>query len=347
VPGYTIDGVPDDVLKNKLGVTTHDELRGLEAPLVAARYTQIEAGLGPSGNFDAEHLKAIHRHLFQDVYEWAGHTRDEVVRLSDGTFATEPFMHKGDTTFMAGPAIPSALDEVVRSLRQTDSLRGVSREEFADGAADVMVRINSVHAFREGNGRTQRVFMEQLARQAGHALEFSVVSQERMIEASVAASERGDHSVMRRLFHEISNPSRVEVLRTAEEQLDRQKYNWNERYIATVEPGYPVELTMVGIARDQFMAHTGSQILLGKTSDLPEPRPERGEAFTFVAPQHCWQREIERDQTRTQEAAFDLQSPDHERQGEQSEARMAKGKTTDSANGLEQDLDNDMDRGRQ
>jgi cell filamentation protein len=300
VPGYTIDGVPHDVLKNRFGATTHDQLQRLEAPLVAARYTQIEAGLGPNGNFDAEHLRAIHRHLFQDVYEWAGHSRDEVVTLSDGTFATEPFMHKGDTTFMAGPAIPSALDEVGRSLREAEYLRGLPREEFAQRAAAIMVQINGIHAFREGNGRTQRVFMEQLARQAGHALEFSVVSQERMIEASIAANERGDPSVMRRLFDEISNPSRVEVLRAAEEQLDRQKYNWNERYIATVEPGYPVELTMVGIARDQFMAHTGSRILLGKTSDLPEPRPRRGEAFTFVAPQYCWQTETDRDKTGVQ-----------------------------------------------
>jgi cell filamentation protein, protein adenylyltransferase len=288
VPGYTIDAVPDDVLKNKLGAITRDELQRLEAPLVAARYTEIEAGFGPTGTFDAEHLKAIHRHLFQDVYEWAGHTRDEKVHLSDGTFATEPSMRKGDTRFLAGPAIPSALDQVSRGLRETDYLRGLPREEFAHGAADIMVQINGIHPFREGNGRTQRVFLEKLAKQAGQTLEFSVVSQERMIEASIAANEHGDSSVMHRLFDEISNPNRVEILRTAEEQLDRQKYNWNERYIATVEPGYSVELTMVGIACDQFMAHTGSQILLGRTSDLPEPRPERGEPFTFVAPKNCW-----------------------------------------------------------
>lgn len=294
----TFDGVPDDVLKNKLGVTTHDELQRLEAALVAARYTEIQAGLGPSGNFDAEHVKAIHHHLFQDVYEWAGHTRDEVFRLSDGTFATEPFMHKGETRFMAGPAISSALDEVSRSLGETDHLRGLARKEFAHGAADIMAQINGIHPFREGNGRTQRVFMEELARQAGQTLEFSVVSQERMVEASIAANERADLSIMRRLFDEISSPTRVEVLRTAEEQLDRQNYNWNERYIATVEPGHAVELTMVGIARDQFMAHTGSQILLGKTSDLAEPRPERGEVFSFVAPENCWEPITQHDQTR-------------------------------------------------
>jgi cell filamentation protein len=294
VPSYTIDDRPDGVLKNKVGATSHHELQELETDFVHRRLVELRLMGGPSGNFDAEHLKAIHRHLFQDIYEWAGHTRNEVVGLSDGSFATEPFMHKCDARFMAGPAIPSALDEVTRSLRQSDSLRGLPRQEFAHRAADIMAKINGIHAFREGNGRTQRVFVEELARQAGHTLDFSVVSQERMIEASIAAYERGDPSAMRRLFDEISNPDRVEVLRTAEQSLDRNGFNWNERYIATVEPGHSVELTMVGIAGNQFMAHTGSQILLGRTSDLPKPCPEGGAEFTFVAPEHCWGQENER-----------------------------------------------------
>lgn len=294
MPGYTIDDRPDGVLKNKTGATTHHQLQELEANLVHRRLVGFRLAGGLTGNFDAEHLKAIHRHLFQDVYEWAGHTRNEVVQLSDGTFATEPFMRKGDSSFMAGPAIPSALDEVTRSLRERDYLRRLPRQEFAHRAADIMAEINGIHAFREGNGRTQRVFIEELARQAGHTLDFSVVSQERMVEASIAAKEHNDPSAMRRLFDEISNHDRVEVLRTAQEALDRNGFNWNERYVATVEPGHPVELTMVGIAGDQFMAHTGSQILLGRTSDLPEPYPGPGVEFSFVAPGQCWQRENER-----------------------------------------------------
>ena len=46
--------------------------------------------MGRCCEFDAEHLKALHRHLFQDVYEWAGHTRDEQVRLRDGSIAADP-----------------------------------------------------------------------------------------------------------------------------------------------------------------------------------------------------------------------------------------------------------------
>jgi fido (protein-threonine AMPylation protein) len=52
-------------------------------------------GQGPKGEFDTAYLKAIHRHLFQDVYEWAGRTRDDRVMLSDGTIASEPVLRKG------------------------------------------------------------------------------------------------------------------------------------------------------------------------------------------------------------------------------------------------------------
>src|SRR3954469_5473241 len=110
MPGYTYPG--SDVVKNKFGIKDHAELEQLEAPFLAARWTELQDGRGPPGTFDAEHLKALHRHLFQDVYEWAEHTRDERMRLSDGTTATEPRMWKDGTEFLPGPLIPAALDRI-------------------------------------------------------------------------------------------------------------------------------------------------------------------------------------------------------------------------------------------
>ena len=137
--------------------------------------------------------------------------------------------------------------------------------------------------FREGNGRTQRVFMEQLAHAAGHDLDFTVVSRERMIQASIAAHEQSDASMMRRMFDEISDPARSALLRKSIAGLEKLKFDWNSRYIATLTPGYAVELVFAGAAGDQFMGRTQTEILVGKTSDLSEPRPERGEKFTVTA----------------------------------------------------------------
>ena len=86
-------------------------------------------------------------------------------------------------------------------------------KQFAERAADVMAELNAAHPFREGNGRTQRVFMEQLAHAAGHELDFTIVSKERMAQASIAAHEQGDPSMMRRMFDEISDPARSALLR--------------------------------------------------------------------------------------------------------------------------------------
>ncbi len=66
VPGYTL---PDGVLKNKFGATSYDELAAFETEAVARRLVEIELGLASAGEFDSEHLKALHQHLFQDVYE--------------------------------------------------------------------------------------------------------------------------------------------------------------------------------------------------------------------------------------------------------------------------------------
>ena len=281
MPGYTLsDGV---TLKNKFGANNVDELAQFETEAVRRRLMEIELGVVPSGQFDAVYLKTIHRHLFQDVYEWAGHTRDERFALSDGTVATEPIMRKVEgQPFVTGQAIPTALEEVATRLRESEYLRGFRRTVFAKQAADIMVSLNAIHPFREGNGRTQRTFMRELAKNAGHALDFSIVSSERMTQASISAHGQGDPSMMRRMFDEISDPERSLLLRKSIAALEMLNFNWNDRYIATLTPGYAVELVLAGIAGDQFMGRTQTDILFGRSADLPVPHPKSGETVTIM-----------------------------------------------------------------
>jgi cell filamentation protein len=159
------------------------------------------------------------------------------VTLSDGTVATEPLLRKIDgNLFMVAPMIPEALDAIGEKLRAAAHLKALPREEFAERAADIMIDINAIHPFRDGNGRTQRVFIRQLAEQAGHELDFSVVSRARMIQASVAANDHGDNSFMRRMFVEISNTARVAALLPAIEFLDSQRFPWNDHTFARQSP---------------------------------------------------------------------------------------------------------------
>jgi cell filamentation protein len=103
-----------------------------------------------------------------------------------------------------------------------------------------------------------------------------------MIAASIGANEQADPAVMRRLFVEISDPARVAALRQAIDFFEREHFPWNDRYIATTEPGHAVALTLAGVAGEHFMGRTAAQILIGNTRDLPAPRPARNESFTIV-----------------------------------------------------------------
>ena len=134
MPGYTLsDGL---TLKNLLGATSHGDPEKFEARFVRERLRQLQTTGLPRQTFDITHLKAIHHHLFQDVFEWAGRSRDEKVRLSDGTLVTEPVMRKpGGKAFLAGAKIETALARLFTGLHSANLLKGLSRAEFAQKAA--------------------------------------------------------------------------------------------------------------------------------------------------------------------------------------------------------------------
>src|SRR5208283_719578 len=102
----------------------------------------------------------------------------------------------------------------------------------------------------------------------GHELDFSVVTRERMIHASIAGNEQGDGMMLRRMFNEISDRARVAALDKAIDALNANAFPWNDAYIATAEPGHKVEVIMAGVAGEQFMARTTAAILIGQASDL-------------------------------------------------------------------------------
>ncbi|MGA1834202.1 Fic family protein [Rhizobium wenxiniae] len=248
--------------------------------------------MGPAQTFDAAHLRGIHRHLFQDVYEWAGHLRHEPFTFADGSTASMPTMQKtGGQGFARGPQIDRGLDALFAGLKADNFLAGLSRDAFADKAATAFATINSIHPFREGNGRTQREFFTALAAQAGHPIDFSVISAERMTVVSVAAHERGDLGPMCRMFVEIANPVRVAALDVAQQAIERggrpdgpHVAPWDHFYMATSEPGQSYRGRFIGAAGENFMMQARDEtITIGNTVDLPDPHPRSGQTFTFVA----------------------------------------------------------------
>jgi len=150
------------------------------------RAAQLEHA-GITGKFDSAHLRAIHRYLFQDVFPWAGDFR--LVNLAKGNSAFGPVMH-----------IAAALDDALVKLSRENLLTGLPAPIFAQRAAFYLGEINAIHPFREGNGRTQREFIRQLALHAGHPLSWSVTgtgfTQQQMIDASILSHTRGDNTLL-------------------------------------------------------------------------------------------------------------------------------------------------------
>ena len=171
IPGFS-------VLRNKLGISQAEELDQIERRLVVQR---IREGL-PRGGFDLRHLRAIHRHLFQDVYVWAGELR--TVEIS-----------KGGSQFQFRQFIETGMADVHRRVEKADFPRGLEALEFASAAGVIIGDVNYTHPFRGGNGRAQLQYLALLADQAGHPIDLTRLEPQRWVEASRLAHD-GNYELM-------------------------------------------------------------------------------------------------------------------------------------------------------
>ena len=176
------------VLRNRLGITDPRELEAVERDFTSATLSQLEVEPLP-GDYDLAHLQAFHRAIFGDIYPWAGELR--VVHLA-----------KAASLFCRPEHIHSAGRDIFRALAEQQWLRGLDRGPFLDGATYYLGEINALHPFRDGNGRTQRAFVGQLSRDAGHPIDWSGLLAAENIKASQALMV-GDVGPMRALLEEL------------------------------------------------------------------------------------------------------------------------------------------------
>ena len=153
-------------LKNKLDIAEQDQLDAFEADITVARIVGI-SDKPLVGNFDFDHLKAIHYELFQDLYDWAGEVRRVDILRENSRFANVRM-------------IDSAAKRIFDGLEQESLFEGKGIEVVAKRLAHYLSEINVLHPFRDGNGRVQRVFISQLAKAAGYSLDYSDLNQQAM-----------------------------------------------------------------------------------------------------------------------------------------------------------------------
>ncbi|MET1074226.1 MAG: Fic family protein, partial [Umezawaea sp.] len=144
------------------------------------------------GRYDLPHLQAFHRHLFGDVYPWAGE-----IRRADLT-RTATFAHWAH--------IESYGTQVFAGLRAERFLSTLDKNQFLNRFTHFYAEVNALHPFREGNGRTQRAFFRQLALAAGHRIDFSLLDPSEYNEAC-RTSMSGPTAPLHALFETALVPS--------------------------------------------------------------------------------------------------------------------------------------------
>lgn len=158
-----------DVLMNKLGIRDMEQLQLVEKRLTMLRILELMER-PVQGGFDIKHLQAIHKYIFQDIYEWAGKIR--TVDIAKGNM------------FCNVKFIQSQAEEIFGKLKEEAYLQDLDEKEIPVRLAYYFSEINALHPFREGNGRCQREFIRILALHAGYVINFAKVTREEMQKAS-------------------------------------------------------------------------------------------------------------------------------------------------------------------
>ena len=277
--------VQDDgeTMRNKLGIWRNPDAfeRALSA-FSGERISELRENpdlIAPT--FDRRHLAALHKHILQDVFEWAGKMRDETVRIEGERIGPVKTMAKGGgEQFDEAKSLKKGFG-VLGKIVDLEAARKMDHGSFADHAAQIFTHINWMHPFREGNGRVQREFISQYAESAGHSLDFRFTTQARVYDAS-ARSTRGQHSHMRRFFEEVSDPACVARMRGPYDAFSGVD-GFQKLYFAHAHPGRPVRGMLRGAGQDEFVVQDPktTDITIAAKADMPKDA-QRGAPVDFI-----------------------------------------------------------------
>lgn len=176
------------ILRNLVGATTYSELRKAEGDIVALSEISLDNILH---TVDLAELRKIHKSLFGKIYDWAGELR--VVNIRKGS----------EDYFLDFGYLENGARFVFEELSKENYLRGLEREDFIKRLAYFYEQLNFIHPFREGNGRTQRVFWQRVANGAGYKIDWSKVVGEELDNASLIGRTENNLEPLEKMFDKI------------------------------------------------------------------------------------------------------------------------------------------------
>lgn len=180
-----------NVMRNRLGIHQVFFKQKTAYEMTALRAATIELGPLVRG---LPHLCAIHRQLYQDIFDWAGQLR-------------EVDIYQGDTRFCHFAYIEKEGNALMQDLEEEGYLVGLAHEKFVERLAHYYCEINVLHPFRLGSGLAQRIFFEQLALHAGYALSWQGIAVETWKQANQSGA-MGDLSALQAIFQKAISEAR-------------------------------------------------------------------------------------------------------------------------------------------
>ncbi len=168
-----------DVYRNKEDIRDRDELEQFERMASARRLETLPHDLP----ITVAGFREIHRYMLQDVYDWAGEYRT----VTTGRGAP----------FCKAEFIAAEMDKRFKAINSEHKLRGLTPAQFSARAAEHICELNAIHPFLDGNGRTQRAFLEILAEQAGHHIDLARINPDAWNEAARVSYWTQDYRPMR------------------------------------------------------------------------------------------------------------------------------------------------------
>jgi cell filamentation protein len=159
-----------DVLINKFNIHDAKHLQSIEKIMTSIKIGELRTK-PIKGQFNIDHLKEIHKYIFGDIYPFAGEFRDVSII-------------KGNVRFANPLYIEENAKRLFQELKNENDLVGLDKDELSQRLAYYFAEINILHVFREGNGRTQREFIREVALLSGYDIDWRKISRDEYMNAS-------------------------------------------------------------------------------------------------------------------------------------------------------------------
>ena len=187
-PDYTYTDQNTGLLRNLLDISDPEVLLFVESGAVTKRLQELDEN--PIKIKAIDSLFEIHKHLFQDIYAWAGKKRKvEISKDGKQFFPTTHF----DNAFRY-------INQLIADFKKIPK---DDKRQLAEKLAEILDNINYLHPFREGNGRTQREFLRLLALEKGLTLNLNPPDKKSIYEQYMKGTIESDVRTLTKLIFEL------------------------------------------------------------------------------------------------------------------------------------------------